>query len=50
MHLVLNNCNDKSARVVSELSHELDGLVISVTDVRLTPDRSHVGVARRLAM
>jgi Glycosyl transferase family 2 len=48
--VVLNNCDDHSAEIVSVASTRHDGLRLHVVNVRFPPPWAHVGSARRLAM
>lgn len=48
--IVLNNSIDNSRQVASEAAGRAAGLLLSLVNVQLPPDRAHVGTARRLAM
>jgi hypothetical protein len=48
--VVLNNCDDHSADVMTASARRHAALCLDVLDVQLPPDRAHVGSARRLAM
>src|ERR1700744_2482543 len=48
--IVLNNCDDSSARVVEAMANELARISLCIIAVQFPPALAHVGSARRLAM
>ncbi|WP_280987318.1 glycosyltransferase [Hansschlegelia quercus] len=48
--VVLNNCQDRSAEVAEQAARRNPRLALTVRNIKLPPERAHVGEARRIAM